>query len=508
MNHAELLAQAEQRAAKREAAKASPGKAEWYVGIDGQPVGPVDKAYLKSQIDAGKVTPQSLVWREELTDWKPLNNFPELRELVAAKIVVATPTGAASAPVALTRSKAPEPAPPSPRLSSPGPSSPRPGSPRPSGPGPSSPRPGSPRPSGPGPSSPRPSSPQPGSPRPSAPRDAAPSSPRVPQPAIATKIGTKPEADEPPPSTAVPIGLAGLAPPPSRRPDAIQSTVKAEPPFVATPAPKPEPKPEPPPASVPELDDDDLALAGIPADRRRKGRGISPMAFAFIAMATAFGAVSAWFIFGQATGDGRVAEGPDSGVTAPTTSGVPQAGGTTPEVGPSASANEPDNGSGGSASGSSPSGGGKVGTTGGGPKPSGSGKAGDDDGGKTEPPPPNTPCDPDDPFCSGGPTGPKQNDDDGGGSESGTGLSPGQAQAAVARNKGSLMRRCRSMVGEGSAKVGATIVVGSSGSVKSVATSGGSKSPGLASCVKSRIKNWSFPPSGGSTTINVAFNFL
>ena len=64
------------------------------------------------------------------------------------------------------------------------------------------------------------------------------------------------------------------------------------------------------------------------------------------------------------------------------------------------------------------------------------------------------------------------------------------------------------MVTKGSAKVGATIVVGPSGSVRSAAVSGGSKYPGLAGCVKSRIMNWSFPPSGGSTTINVSFNFL
>ena len=104
----ELLAQVEARRKRREAeaAKIDPGPAVWYVGIAGEPVGPVDKAFLKGQIDDEKVTGTSLVWREELTDWKPLNTFPELRELLSARApLAATPSDAASAPLALTHAK-------------------------------------------------------------------------------------------------------------------------------------------------------------------------------------------------------------------------------------------------------------------------------------------------------------------------------------------------------------------------------------------------------------------
>ena len=62
--------------------------------------------------------------------------------------------------------------------------------------------------------------------------------------------------------------------------------------------------------------------------------------------------------------------------------------------------------------------------------------------------------------------------------------------------------------GGGSAKVGVTLVVAPSGAVQSVSASGGSDYPGLASCVKSRVANWSFPSSGASTTVNIPFHFV
>ncbi|MND00800.1 hypothetical protein D3C83_195370 [compost metagenome] len=64
------------------------------------------------------------------------------------------------------------------------------------------------------------------------------------------------------------------------------------------------------------------------------------------------------------------------------------------------------------------------------------------------------------------------------------------------------------MVTKGNAKVSATIQVAPSGSVSSVAASGGDGVPGLTSCVQARIANWKFPEAGASTTVNVSFNFL
>src|SRR5690606_34025377 len=115
---------------------------------------------------------------------------------------------------------------------------------------------------------------------------------------------------------------------------------------------------------------------------------------------------------------------------------------------------------------------------------------------------------PDDPFCSSV-DGPSQKGPSSGESgSSGQGLSPEQLQATVGQYRGSLTRSCRPLVTQGSAKVSATVTVGPSGAVQSVSTSGGSEVPGLASCVQSRIRNWRFPTSGGTSTFNVSFNFL
>ena len=58
------------------------------------------------------------------------------------------------------------------------------------------------------------------------------------------------------------------------------------------------------------------------------------------------------------------------------------------------------------------------------------------------------------------------------------------------------------------ARVTATITIGPSGRVQSVSTSGDPKGyRGLASCIQSRVRNWEFPPAGGSTDVNVPFVF-
>ena len=401
------------------------GRSDWYVGIAGTPVGPVDERYLKEQLDLGKVGGQSLVWHEGMTDWKPLNSFPALRELLSRRAEVSAPAAEVSDPVALTR-RAPEPAPASVEV-----------------------------------------------PVSSAPASHEPASSARPEPAVAA-APSRPSID---------------APLSSNRPSSVHDT-------------SPESE-EAPPMSVPP-DSTELAAAGIPArDRRHRKRRINPMAYAFIAMATAFGAVSAWFLFGAAStppnpdgttgpvasipgggaaGDGQPRSGasgePAASGTAVVVDGVevdgpPRVGGTLPMT---------------------------TGTTSAAPAESGTEVAS-----KGKPP---KPCSPDDPFCDKGPSGPSATGPSDGSGESGQGLSPGQASATVSQYKGSLMRKCRSLVTKGSAKVAATIVVGPSGSVKSASVSGGKDYPGLAGCVKSRIMNWSFPPSGGDTTINVSFNFL
>jgi outer membrane biosynthesis protein TonB len=51
---------------------------EWYVGINGVPVGPVRLSELRRKAAANLITEDSLVWREGFEEWLPLRTFPEL----------------------------------------------------------------------------------------------------------------------------------------------------------------------------------------------------------------------------------------------------------------------------------------------------------------------------------------------------------------------------------------------------------------------------------------------
>jgi hypothetical protein len=94
-------------------------------------------------------------------------------------------------------------------------------------------------------------------------------------------------------------------------------------------------------------------------------------------------------------------------------------------------------------------------------------------------------------------------------------LDGSQIQATVAKYTGSVKRSCwqpaldsRDPSAPTSARVMVTIVVGPSGSVQNVSTSGEPRGyPGLASCIAGRVRSWQFPATGGTTTANVPFVF-
>jgi hypothetical protein len=408
-------------------------------------VGPVGAGYLARQLDAAKITPDSLVWREGLPEWRPLNSFDELRPLISAKATPSVPQSTVSAPVALTRKKGAEglsQVAVATRLMS--------------------------------------DAEQEGSKAKSA------------QAEIQTELGPEPEAMR----TPLPVV----------EPEASSS----KPANLASPASIPEAAPEPSPQSgQPELEDEFAfpPRASIPSSvppsstelaeglLRPRRRQVHPVAWAFVAMAAAFGGVSAWFLFGQPRPEPEVAMNtPSASLAGPD---VPA-----PDPAPSEPGDQPvSDAAGGAGAEATPQPGGFTP----GPRPGGQdskAKATDDK------PAPKKPCSPDDPFCSSV-EGPSQKGPSSGDSgSSGQGLSPEQLQATVGQYRGSLTRSCRPLVTQGSAKVSATVTVGPSGAVQSVATSGGSEVPGLASCVQSRIRNWRFPTSGGTSTFNVSFNFL
>jgi predicted Zn finger-like uncharacterized protein len=51
---------------------------EWYVAINGVPVGPIRVAEIRRKAALGAVTEDSLVWQEGLDEWRALRSFPEL----------------------------------------------------------------------------------------------------------------------------------------------------------------------------------------------------------------------------------------------------------------------------------------------------------------------------------------------------------------------------------------------------------------------------------------------
>jgi predicted Zn finger-like uncharacterized protein len=86
---------------------------EWYVGINGVPVGPVRLSDLRRKASNALITEESLVWREGFEEWVPLRTFPELaamlKESASAGRTSLTPTPGTAAPVPTSRAHAPLP---------------------------------------------------------------------------------------------------------------------------------------------------------------------------------------------------------------------------------------------------------------------------------------------------------------------------------------------------------------------------------------------------------------
>ncbi len=87
------------------AAPTESSASEWHVGVDGSPVGPLAVAALRRMAIAGQIDATSLVWREELDEWKPLGAVAELASVLEAQRESALP------PVASTTPRPPTPAP-------------------------------------------------------------------------------------------------------------------------------------------------------------------------------------------------------------------------------------------------------------------------------------------------------------------------------------------------------------------------------------------------------------
>jgi hypothetical protein len=220
-----------------------------------------------------------------------------------------------------------------------------------------------------------------------------------------------------------------------------------------------------------------------------------PFAYAMIAMAAVFGGVAAWVLLTREPPKVIVVttSGPDVGLAAappPPPSGNPDApaeaaGSADPKVAADA-----------------------KGVTGvGGPRPPTSVASAR---GPDAPPPPNAGS-----FDNGGVSGPNA----GPGQEASSGgkgqLTEGEINGVVQRNMAGVRRRCwqpaldaRSASAPKSARVNTSLTIGPSGSVTSSSASGSEQHyPGLSACIGGAIRSWQFPPSDGTTTVNVPFSF-
>ena len=57
---------------------------EWYFAKDGQQIGPVPVEALRTRYAEGEMKKSDLVWREGMSDWRPLADVDELLPLLAA----------------------------------------------------------------------------------------------------------------------------------------------------------------------------------------------------------------------------------------------------------------------------------------------------------------------------------------------------------------------------------------------------------------------------------------
>ncbi len=435
---------------------------EWYVAINGVPVGPVRVAELRRKAALGVVNEDSLVWQEGMEEWRPVRAVTELAAVVRE--------AAAGGRVSLLTPPPPEGRP----SSYPGPASTRP-------------PPASTRPGAPAGMSPRPQTPQKPS---SLPAHATARSNVVP---ITSRLATAERLDEdatviepqPPAPMLAPDPFAGTsasAPPAA----SISAQLNA---LTATPAPGVAAAaalaaPAGPPLGAPVGGPLYQAPFALPELQKKAPPFIL---IAMFVLAGAFGVTAAILVFKQAPPIPQVVLTVPSGAIPPATpTAAPTP--TTPDVAPTDSAAAATSGTP-----SSP----RVASRG------GSGSRGGSS--------PTAATDPDLQSLIKGQTGGPSSGGPGGSSGGGGGnatLSEAQVRNVVMSHSAGIKRTCweRTTSQVTSANIDVRISVAANGSVTSADATG--NDPVIAKCIENSVRGWVFPPSDGPSTITVPFHFL
>jgi predicted Zn finger-like uncharacterized protein len=426
--------------------------AEWYVAINGVPVGPIRLTELRRKAASGAVNEESLCWQEGLEEWRPLKTFTELASLVREAAQSARPS-LANPPPDASLSHTPPPAT---------------TGPAPSGGAPSR------APSRPvGPSAPA-------SPRPDA--KPAPMAARSNVVSLSSRLATAEKLADPLPEpeehTVISDPFAPIAPQPVSAPASADasSPVGAFAP-IATAAAAP---------SAP--------IAPLPADAAPAKKGPNWIAIAMVVLAAAFGVTAAIAIFfrsNQNSGQQVTTVYLSATTNAPTATTATAATTTTAE--PTTSVAPTTSGS-------------AVAIAGTARVPSGNGGNGGSAAATTTSTA--TAANTSIAALLGGPaTGPNVGSGTGGGTTGG-GLSDKAVQDAVRNYTPGVKRTCweRGGSAESTAIVDVTVTVAPNGNVSGAQASG--NDPVVAKCIENQVRNWHFSPPGETTTIKIPFKFL
>jgi predicted Zn finger-like uncharacterized protein len=446
---------------------------EWYVAINGVPVGPVRISELRRKAAAGAVTEESLCWQEGLEEWRPIRSIPELAALVREAAqgnrvsLVGPPPERQSAP---PRPPAPpqRPPAPSPFASSPlAPPTPPPGALPPAAAFASM-------------------TPQPPPPRPPAPMrsNVVPLHPAARAPAPPADIIDNIPGGTAPLASPLGLGAAALAVQPSLTPMPAPAapprpSIAADP-FALPPAPTPTPLGVSPlmtssPSMVPPYPTPDAGKRGVPL-----------WFIAVLVVCLGFGSVAAYALFFRQPQQPQqiivqvptptsptVAKTDDTPPPAPDTSGVAPPGSAT-----------------GTKITTGPRGGPRTGPT---PPPGGGGAANLADLG----------------LGGTGGTGPAPGPGGGGGGTAGGGLDQNAVQQVVRNRAPGVKRTCWERGGndtKSSANVQVSVTVAPNGQVAGATATG--DDPVIAKCIEGQVRTWSFPPPGQTTTVNIPFHFV
>jgi predicted Zn finger-like uncharacterized protein len=465
---------------------------EWYVAINGVPVGPVRISELRRKAAAGAVNEDSLCWQEGLEEWRPIRTIPDLAALVREAAMGNRPS--------LISAPAPEP-PPAPRSPT-VPSEPKQPAQR-SSLVPSEPKQPAQRTSH-APQAPRP--PAPLEPRPMAP--SAPSAPRsnvVPlRPAASSSLddvglgggaAAAAAAFAPSPSLAPspPSPLLSPAPQPQAPPLSAPMPIAAAadsfavPPAPAT-APLPPPFGAPPPGAFRESS---AGIAPAPsfvpqqpapvADASTgKKKGVPLWFIPIPVLALGFGLGLAYFVSHQPPPQPVVIQmAPTTTAPAPTVDEV-----DTPAASASSSVETP--------------------------SPTNETKTKHATASKTKAPAPAATEEKKGldlgnlvPGTGGPSVGPSK-----GPGASGGGLDQAGVERVVQNHRAAVKRTCWERAGgdKGSVNVTVTANIAPNGTVASTSSAG--DDPVVAKCIENQVRAWTFPAPGSSTTINIPFKFV